>query len=99
MRCVGAVIRVFVVVVVVVTAVAPNALGAEPSPPSSPPPGMRWIPGGEFAMGTDDARSMASERPAHRVKLNGFFIDEHGVTNAEFRKFVEATKYVTTAEK
>src|SRR6266550_2307319 len=66
---------------------------------ASDPPGMRWIPGGEFTMGTDDPKSMANERPAHRVKLDGFLIDEHDVTNAEFRRFVEVTGYVTTAER
>ena len=60
---------------------------------------MVWIPGAEFMMGTDDQQSMANERPAHRVKIDGFWIDEHDVTNAEFRKFVEATGYVTTAQK
>jgi formylglycine-generating enzyme required for sulfatase activity len=63
------------------------------------PPGMVWIPGGEFAMGTDDLRSLPNERPAHRVRVEGFWIDEHDVTNAEFAKFVEATGYITTAEK
>ena len=50
-------------------------------------------------MGTDDPRSMANERPARRVRLDGFWMDAHAVTNAEFRKFVEATQYVTTAER
>jgi formylglycine-generating enzyme required for sulfatase activity len=60
---------------------------------------MRWIPAGEFTMGTDDSQSMPNERPAHRVTLAGFWMDEHDVTNAEFRRFVEATGYVTTAER
>ncbi len=60
---------------------------------------MVWISGGEFTMGTDDDRSMPNERPAHRVQVDGFWMDQHDVTNAEFRKFVEATGYVTTAEK
>jgi len=50
-------------------------------------------------MGTDDANSFRNERPAHRVKLDGFWMDEHDVTNAEFRKFVEASGYGTVAEK
>ena len=65
----------------------------------SPPPAMKWVPPGEFTMGTDDPNSMANERPAHRVRLVGFWMDEHDVTNAEFRRFVEAARYVTTAEK
>jgi formylglycine-generating enzyme required for sulfatase activity len=63
------------------------------------PPEMRWIPAGQFTMGTDDPNSMANERPPHRVKLDGFWIDEHDVTNAQFRNFVQATRYVTTAER
>lgn len=65
----------------------------------SNPSNMKWIHPGEFTMGTDDENSMPNERPAHRVKLAGFWIDEHNVTNAQFRKFVEATGYLTTAEK
>lgn len=63
------------------------------------PAGMKWIPAGEFTMGTDDLNSMPNERPAHRVRVSGFWMDETPVTNAQFRKFVEATGYVTTAEK
>src|SRR4051812_39931972 len=63
------------------------------------PAGMKLIPAGEFVMGTDDAHSLPNERPAHRVKLDSFWMDEHDVTNAEFKKFAEATGYLTTAEK
>jgi len=63
------------------------------------PPGMVLIPGGEFVMGTDDPTSPRNERPAHRVKVDGFWMDDHEVTNAEFRQFVAATGYVTTAER
>jgi formylglycine-generating enzyme required for sulfatase activity len=63
------------------------------------PPGMKWIPAGEFMMGTDDVNSMPNERPAHREKVEGFWMDAHDVTNAEYRKFVDVTKYITTAEK
>ena len=61
--------------------------------------GMRLIPSGEFVMGTDDPQSMPNERPAHGVRISAFWIDEHDVTNAEFRRFVEATGYLTTAER
>ncbi len=63
------------------------------------PSGMVWIPGGEFTMGTDDPESYEYERPAHRVKVDGFWMDETEVTNAQFHQFVEATGYITTAEK
>ncbi len=50
-------------------------------------------------MGTDDPHSMPNERPAHTVKISAFFLDEHAVTNADFKEFVQATRYVTTAER
>jgi len=62
-------------------------------------PGMVWIPSGEFTMGTDSELGWADETPAHRVRLDGFWIDATEVTNADFRRFVEATGYVTTAER
>src|SRR3954463_2988080 len=71
------------------------------SPPEdqAAPPGMVWIPGGEFTMGRDADYASIAEKPAHRVRVDGFWMDETDVTNAQFRKFVEATGYVTTAEK
>src|SRR5436305_1811144 len=64
-----------------------------------PPPGMVWVPGGEFTMGTDAQPGWPDEKPAHRVRVDGFWMDETDVTNAQFRAFVEATGYVTTAER
>jgi formylglycine-generating enzyme len=63
------------------------------------PTGMVWIPEGAYLMGTNDKESFPNERPAHLVQVNGFWMDQHDVTNAEFSKFVEATGYVTTAER
>lgn len=70
-----------------------------PANPSDATPGMVWIPGGKFTMGTDSELAWANERPAHWVRVDGFWLDETEVTNAQFRDFVEATGYVTTAEK
>ncbi len=67
--------------------------------PPEPPRGMVWVPGGEFLMGTDDETLPLNERPAHRVRLDGFWIDATPVTNAQFREFVAATAYFTTAER
>src|SRR4051794_35923951 len=61
------------------------------------PPGMKFIPAGEFTMGSE--RGPATETPARRVQLDGFWIDQTEVTNSEFRKFVDATNYVTVAER
>lgn len=57
---------------------------------------MVFIPGGEFSMGSD--RHYEEEKPAHRVKVDGFFIDATPVTNADFRRFVQDTGHVTFAE-
>ena len=59
-------------------------------------PEMVWIEGGAFRMGSD--HHYPEERPSHRVKVDGFFIDATPVTNAQFRAFVAATEHVTVAE-
>ena len=57
---------------------------------------MIWIPGGIFRMGSD--HHYPEEAPAHRVSVDGFWIDRTPVTNSEFLRFVKATGYVTFAE-
>ena len=57
---------------------------------------MVWIPGGVFRMGSDE--HYPEEAPAHRVKVDGFWIDRTPITNRQFRKFVRETGYVTFAE-
>lgn len=59
--------------------------------------GMLWIPGGTFLMGSDE--HYPEEAPAHRVKVGGFWMDRHTVTNREFERFVAETSYVTLAER
>lgn len=67
----------------------------------SNPKGMVWIPGGRFIQGAVEKDSMAMdhEKPGHSVQVDGFFMDETEVTNAQFKKFVDATGYVTVAER
>jgi formylglycine-generating enzyme required for sulfatase activity len=60
---------------------------------------MVWIPGGEFIMGTSDAQAYDHEKPAHKVRVSGFWMDRTEVTNKQFAKFVNATGYVTVAER
>ncbi|HEX2741740.1 MAG TPA: formylglycine-generating enzyme family protein [Rubrobacter sp.] len=59
--------------------------------------GMVRVPGGAFLMGSNDF--YPEERPVHRVAVEGFWMDQHPVTNAEFHAFVEDTGYVTVAER
>jgi len=76
--------------------------------PATRPPGMVWVPGGEFVMGTPEYlapnsenpdRIKLDEHPAHEVELDGFWMDATPVTNREFKRFVDQTNYVTFAER
>lgn len=75
-----------------------NAIGKAPKE-------MVWIPGGTFQMGTDSKLEslcqkggLTSDCKVHTVYIDGFWMDEHEVTNAEFSEFVKATGYKTIAE-
>jgi sulfatase modifying factor 1 len=59
--------------------------------------GMVRILAGRFQMGSADF--YPEERPVRLVDVDGFWIDQHPVTVNEFRRFVKATGYVTTAER
>jgi sulfatase modifying factor 1 len=59
--------------------------------------GMAWVEGGVSRMGSEDF--YPEERPVREVRVDGFWIDEHAVTAADFRRFVRATDYVTVAER
>jgi formylglycine-generating enzyme len=62
-----------------------------------PHPGMVWVPGGTFVMGSD--HHYAEEAPAHQVTVDGFWIDQYTVTNRDFAVFVKATGHLTVAER
>jgi len=67
----------------------------------TPPKGMVWVEGKTFLQGakSSDRFAMEREKPAHKVTVDGFFIDITEVTNRQFKNFVEATKYTTIAER
>jgi sulfatase modifying factor 1 len=73
--------------------------GRTRAPEGAAPPGMVWIPGGTFSMGDDGPFALPHEQPVHRVRLGGFYMDVDVVTNERFAAFVEATGYVTVAER
>jgi len=60
-----------------------------------PPPGMAYVPGGEFLLGRDgeDIPEKENEKPAHPVTVAPFFIDLTEVTNEQYQKFVDAKGY------
>jgi sulfatase modifying factor 1 len=72
-------------------------LADRPAQSTVPRPGMAWIPGGQFQMGSADF--YPEERPVHQVAVDGFWMDEHPVTVAEFRRYIKATGYQTVAER
>ncbi|MEX0297621.1 MAG: SUMF1/EgtB/PvdO family nonheme iron enzyme, partial [Kordiimonas sp.] len=56
-----------------------------------------WVEGGQFNMGEFGVNP--EEKPMVPLSVDGFWIDTHEVTNAQFAEFVEATGYVTIAER
>src|SRR3954462_8549666 len=65
------------------------------SPDPAAFPDMSPIPGGVFCMGSDE--HYPEEAPAHNVRVGAFWMDRYAVTNADFRRFVDATGHVTLA--
>ena len=60
--------------------------------------GMVLIEGSTFLMGSNDSEGHPDESPVHEVKVNSFWMDETEVTNSQFKEFIDATGYITTAE-
>ncbi len=62
-------------------------------------PGMVHIPGGILHMGGDNYQADPNELPKHQVRIDAFWMDQTEVTNRQFEAFVQATGYVTVAER
>lgn len=90
-----------VVLVLLAALVAMVALNNEDSPDQNQtgdntksdnptaPPGMVYIPGGTFRMGSTSGDEITG--PPHQVSLSPYFIDQYEVTNADYQRFVEET--------
>lgn len=79
-----------------------NPESKEKATTGNAPKGMIWIEGGTYTRGTKENPDLPfnpEERPVHKVKVSGFFLDTHEVTNAQFQRFVDATGYKTQAER
>ena len=94
--------------------IVPTMMEVLPTPTPPPPPPMPTadptaiteteisqvvmisIPAGEFVMGNDAGGD--DEKPAHKVSVAAFEIDQFEVTNEQFQVFVEQTGHVSTAE-
>lgn len=64
-------------------------------------PELIQLEGGRFLMGTDSADGFPDdgEGPIRQVEVAPFYMAPYAVTNREFAAFVEATRYVTEAER
>ncbi|MEZ0298932.1 MAG: formylglycine-generating enzyme family protein [Candidatus Methylacidiphilales bacterium] len=63
---------------------------------------MVRLNGGTFLMGSEDATQIwkeDGEAPVMSVSVRSFWIDATTVTNAQFSAFIEATGYITEAER
>ncbi|MFO0830199.1 MAG: formylglycine-generating enzyme family protein [Phycisphaerales bacterium] len=78
---------------------SPDASAVDARQGSGAPPGMVWIPGGEFQMGSTGPLARSDESPVHAVRVDGFWMDATEVTNAQFAAFIAATGYTTTAQR
>jgi formylglycine-generating enzyme required for sulfatase activity len=69
------------------------AAPSTPAAPSAPvaPEGMVLVEGGTYVIGRDDSDEI--ESPEHTIQLAPFYIDRTEVSNAEYKKFIDATSY------
>ena len=67
-----------------------------PQSSGAPHPGMVWVPGGTFAFGDT---VYPEEQPVRTTTVAGFWMDRTEVRNDDFAAFVQATGYVTVAER
>lgn len=58
---------------------------------------MIFVPGGESVFG--NYSGFTGEQPEFNMQVNSFYLDAHEITVAQFRKFIDATGYVTEAER
>ncbi len=66
-----------------------NGVYSSVTPPRAIPPGMIFVTGGTFQMGS--TRGPYSEQPIHPVTLSSFWLDATEVTVAQYRTFCTAT--------
>ena len=89
---------IFVTVIVISVPVVMYGVYIGETQRSDSPQGMIWIAGGEFDMGSNEPL-FRDAQPVHRVVVDGFWMDETEVSNAQFAEFIQATSYVTVAER
>lgn len=56
------------------------------------PPGMVYVPEGYFEMGSS-LSEFDDQKPMHFVYTSAYFIDKYEVSNAEYKKFLDATQH------
>jgi formylglycine-generating enzyme required for sulfatase activity len=64
---------------------------AAPAPTAPVPSGMLLVPGGEFTMGSDEG-GQEDEKPAHKVRVSSFYLDQLETTHAAYGECVTQGK-------
>ena len=70
-----------------------KAIGTGTTEPVVDVDGMVLIPAGDFVMGGNDNNADRDEMPVHMVYVDAFYMDTHEVTNAQYKKFLDARPY------
>ncbi|MFN0175254.1 MAG: SUMF1/EgtB/PvdO family nonheme iron enzyme [Saprospiraceae bacterium] len=75
---------------------SPDSLLIPPTIPLKPDDNIVFIRGGTFLIGSEDGDR--NEEPVHKVTIGDFYLGHTEVTVQEFKEFIDATQYQTTAE-
>src|SRR4051794_8807307 len=90
-----------VALVMGVVGTAPVVVAAQDSASARAPEGMALVPAGTFTMGSDQEdhfgdhtiRAMSDANPRHQVNVPTFYMDKTEVSNAQYKKYCDATGY------
>ena len=85
--------------VLLISMMACTSKTTKKKPYNTVPQDMVLIPSGNFMMGGRSSQAYADEFPQHEVSINSFYMDQVEVTNQAFKNFVQATGYITIAER
>ncbi len=89
-----------VAIALVILLVGLTALNSSLSAAGCVPENFIKIHGGEFTIGSPESEvGRQNDEIQHRASVSDFYMSKYAVTVAEFRRFIEASNYLTDAEK